>query len=121
MKVVADSSGTATVMIPVQTERPYGRDYLLRRARVYYNASEASITWAGIRGINLADGAQPLIGTNSSTQSSTTYDYFDIEATANYTITHNMAPASIALAINMNTSLGYVNLYGVRLTLDSTY
>lgn len=121
MRVIADNAGSATVYIPIQIERPYGRDYLLRNARVYYKTTEASITWAGIRGINLADGTTPLIGGGSITESSTTFDYFDINATDYYTVTSTMAPASIALAMNMSTNFGIVYLYGVRLQLDSTY
>jgi len=121
MMVVAESAGSASVRIPIQIERPYGRAYLLRSARVYYKTSESSITYAAIKGINLTNGTTPSIGGGATTQSSATFDYFDIEATQNYTVTYDMVPASISLAINMNTNLGIVYLYGVRLTLDSTY
>ncbi len=122
MRVDADDAGSLKyVYVPIQIERPYGRDYLLKRARVYYKVNEASITWAGIMGINLTDGTQPTIGSNSSTQSSTSFDYFNIEATNNYTVTSTMAPTSIWLSITMNSDFGYVELYGVRLQLDSTY
>ena len=121
MVVAADSAGTASVRIPIQIERPYGRDYLLRSARVYYRTSEARITYAAIKGINLTNGTTPSIGGGATSQSSATFDYFDIEATQNYTVTYDMVPASISLAITMDTSLAFVYLYGVRLTLDSTY
>jgi hypothetical protein len=121
MMVVADASGSASVRIPIQIERPYGRDYLLRSARIYYKTTEASITWAGIRGINLTNGTTPLIGGGATTQSSATFDYFDITATQDYTVTYDMVPAGITLGINMETNFGIVYLYGVRLTLDSTY
>jgi hypothetical protein len=121
MLVVADSAGIATVYIPLQIERPYGRDYLLRSARVYYRASEASITGARIMGVNLADGSTPTIGTNLSSHSSGSFSAFDIQASQSYTVTYDMAPSSIALTIQMDSSFGLVYLYGVRLTLDSTY
>ncbi|HUX76724.1 MAG TPA: hypothetical protein VMY40_08815 [Anaerolineae bacterium] len=121
MRVDADSAGTASVYVPIQIEQPYGRDYLLRSARIYYKANEASITWAGIMGINLTNGTQPTIGSDSSTHSSATFGYFDIQATNNYTVTTTMAPTSIWLSISMDGSFGYVELYGVRLRLDSTY
>jgi len=121
MMVVADNAGTAGVRIPIQIERPYGRDYLLRSARVYYKTFEASITYAAIKGINLTNGTTPSIGGGATTQSSATFDYFDIEATQNYTVTSTMVPASIVLSMNMSTNFGIVYLYGVRLTLDSTY
>jgi hypothetical protein len=121
MLVVADSAGSATVYIPLQIERPYGRDYLLRNARVYYRTSEASITGARIMGVNLADGSTPTIGSNLDAHSSTSFSTFDIQATQSYTVTYNMAPSSIALTIQMDSSFGLVYLYGVRLTLDSTY
>lgn len=121
MRVDADSAGTAYVYVPIQIERPYGRDYLLKSARIYYKANEASITWAGIMGINLTNGTQPTIGSNSSTHSSASFSYFDIQATDNYTVTTTMAPTSIWLSISMDGSFGYVDLYGVRLRLDSTY
>jgi hypothetical protein len=121
MRVDADSAGTAYVYVPIQIERPYGRDYLLRSARIYYKANEASITWAGIMGINLTNGTQPTIGSDSSTHSSTSFGYFDIQATNNYTVTTTMVPTSIWLSITMSGSYGYVELYGVRLQLDSTY
>jgi len=121
MMVVADSAGSASVRIPIQIERPYGRDYLLRSARVYYKTSEASITYAAIKGINLADGTVPVIGGGATTESSATFDYFDIEATQNYSVTSTMVPASIVLSMNMSTNFGIVYLYGVRLQLDSTY
>jgi hypothetical protein len=121
MRVDADSAGTAYVYVPIQIERPYGRDYLLRSARIYYKANEASITWAGIMGINLTNGTQPTIGSDSSTHSSATFGYFDIQAANNYTVTTTMAPTSIWLSISMDGSFGYVDLYGVRLRLDSTY
>lgn len=121
MRVDADASGTASVMVPIQIERPYGRDWLIKSARVYYKVNEASITWAGIMGINLTDGTQPTIGSNSVDHTSTTFDYFDITATNNYTVTYDMAPASIWISIDMDNNFGYVELYGIRLTLDSTY
>jgi hypothetical protein len=121
MMVVADSAGTAGVRIPIQIERPYGRDYLLRSARVYYKTTEASITYAAIKGIDLTDGTVPLIGGGATTQSSAAFDYFDIDATQNYSVTSTMVPASIVLSFNMSTNFGIVYLYGVRLTLDSTY
>jgi hypothetical protein len=121
MIVAADNAGNATVRIPIQIERPYGRDYLLRRARVYFRTSEASITYAAIKGINLTNGTVPTIGGGATSESSATFDYFDIEATDYYTVTSTMVPASISFGITMNTSLAYVHLYGVRLQLDSTY
>jgi len=121
MMVIADSTGTATVRIPIQIERPYGRDYLLRSARVYYKTTEASITYAAIKGINLTNGTVPSIGGGASAYSSATFSYFDIDATQNYSVTSTMVPASISLGITMNANFGIVYLYGVRLTLDSTY
>jgi hypothetical protein len=121
MRVDADAAGFATVYIPIQIERPYGRGYVLRRARVYYKVNEASITWAGIMGIDLTDGAMPTIGSNTNTQSSTSFASFNIQPTDPYTVTTTMVPTSIALSISMDNDFGYVELYGVRLQLDSTY
>jgi hypothetical protein len=121
MQVVAESTGYAQVDIPLQIERPYGRDYVLESARVYYRVFEADIYWAGIQGINFADGTQPTIGSNSNSHSSTSFSYFDIQATNNPTVTTTMAPTSISLAIDWDTAFGRVDLYGVRLRLGSVY
>jgi hypothetical protein len=121
MRVDADSAGTAYVYVPIQIERPYGRDYLLRSARIYYKANEASITWAGIMGMNFTNGGLTTIGSDSSTHSSTTASYFNIAATNYYTITSTMAPTGVAFTLSMDNNFGYVDLYGVRLQLDSTY
>jgi hypothetical protein len=121
MRVDADSAGTAYVYVPIQIERPYGRDYLLRSARIYYKANEASIAWAGIMGMNFTNGGLTTIGSDSSTHSSTTASYFDIGATDYYTVTSTMAPTSVTFRFSMDSNFGYVDLYGIRLQLDSTY
>jgi hypothetical protein len=121
MRVDADSAGTAYVYVPIQIERPYGRDYVVKEARVYYKVNEASITWAGIMGMNFTNGGLTTIGSDSSTHSSTTASYFDIDATNYYTITTTMAPTGVTFAFSMDNNFGYVDLYGVRLQLDSTY
>jgi hypothetical protein len=121
MRVDADSSGTGTVYIPIQIERPYGRDYLVKEARVYYKVNEARITWAGIMGMNFTNGGQTTIGSDSSIHGSTTVSYFDIDATNYYTVTTTMAPTGVSFNFSMDSNFGYVDLYGVRLRLDSTY
>jgi hypothetical protein len=121
MRVAADTSGTGTVYVPIQIERPYGRDYVLEQARVYYRVNEASITWSGIMGVNFTNGTQPTIGSNSTDYSSTTASYFDINPTNNYTVTTTMAPTSLAFTFSMDTGFGYVDLYGVRLRMGSAY
>lgn len=121
MRVDADSAGTGYVYVPIQIERPYGRDYLLRSARIYYKVNEASITWAGIMGMNFTNGGQTTIGSDSSTHSSTTAGYFNIDATSYYTVTTTMAPTGVTFRFTMDSNFGYVELYGIRLQLDSTY
>jgi hypothetical protein len=121
MRVDADSSGTGTVYVPIQIERPYGRDYLVKEARVYYKVNEAEITGAWIMGMNFTDGGLTTIGSDSSTHSSTSFSHFDIDATNYYTVTTTMAPTGLTLNFSMDNNFGYVNLYGVRLQLDSTY
>jgi hypothetical protein len=121
MRVDADSAGTAYAYVPIQIERPYGRDYLLRSARIYYKANEASIAWAGIMGMNFTNGGLTTIGSDSSTHSSTTASYFDIGATDYYTVTSTMAPTSVTFRFSMDSNFGYVDLFGIRLQLDSTY
>jgi hypothetical protein len=121
MRVDADSSGTGTVYVPIQIERPYGRDYLVKEARVYYKVNEAEITGAWIMGMNFTDGGLTTIGSDSSTHSSTSFSHFDIDATNYYTVTTTMAPTGLTLNFSMDNDFGYVNLYGVRLQLDSTY
>jgi hypothetical protein len=121
MRVDADSAGTAYAYVPIQIERPYGRDYLLRSARIYYKVNEASIAWAGIMGMNFTNGGLTTIGSDDSTHSSTTASYFDIGATNYYTVTSTMAPTSVTFRFSMDSNFGYVDLYGIRLQLDSTY
>jgi hypothetical protein len=121
MRVDADASGTGTVYIPIQVERPYGRDYVLRWVRVYYEVNEATITWSGIMGMNFTNGGMTTIGSNSTDYSSTTPTYYSIQATNYQTVTMNMAPTGLALSFSMDSNFGYIELYGVRLQLDSTY
>jgi hypothetical protein len=123
MMVVADAGGSGRqVYIPLQIERPYGREYVLKSARVYYKVSSgASITWAGIMGMNFTNGGLLTVGSDSSSHASTTASYFDITATNNYTVTSTIAPTGITIAVNTPAALDIVHLYGVRLRLDSTY
>jgi hypothetical protein len=121
MRVDADSSGTGTVYVPIQIERPYGRDYVVKEARVYYRVNEASITWAGIMGMNFTNGGQTTIGSDSSDHTSPTASYFDIDATNYCTVTTTMAPTGVSFNFSMDNDFGYVDLYGVRLRLDSDY
>ena len=72
-------------------------------------------------GIDLTDGAMPTIGSNTNTQSSTSFASFYIQPTDPYTVTTTMVPTSIGLSISMDNNFGYVELYGVRLQLDSDY
>jgi hypothetical protein len=121
MRVDGDATGTGSVYVPIQIERPYGRDYVLRGARVYYRVNEASITWSGIMGVNFTNGGQTTIGSDSTDYSSPTASFFDIDATSYQTVTMNMAPTGLAFTFSMDNDFGYVDLYGVRLQLDSTY
>jgi len=110
------------VHIPIQIEQPYGRDYVLKEARVYYQVdTNARIDVGRILGRDFSTGTSQQIGLNTTDQTSTTFDYFDIDATGYYTVTNTMAPTNVEVEIYMNNTNGTVYLYGVRLRLDSTY
>jgi hypothetical protein len=110
------------VHIPIQIEQSYGRDYVLREARVYYQVdTNARIDVGYILGRDFSTGTIHQIGLNTTDQTSTAFDYFDIDATGYYTVTNTMAPTNVEVEIYMNNTDGTVYLYGVRLRLDSTY
>jgi hypothetical protein len=121
MRVVGSAGAAATVIIPIQIERPYGREYLLKNARVYYLVNEASIESAEIMGVDFSNGGQTTIGSDSSSHDSTSFTFFDIDATSDYTVTHNMAPTGVVISVDLSNPAAYVDLYGVRLRLDSSY
>jgi hypothetical protein len=113
---------TVDVHIPIQIERPYGRNYLLREARVYYKVNaNARIDDGYIRGRDFSTGTAFTIATNDTDQTSNVFDFFTIQPTDPYTVTTTMAPTNIEIEIYMTTDAGTVNLYGVRLRLDSDY
>jgi hypothetical protein len=122
VEIDADGNGTVWASVPLPMERPYGRDYLLRGARVFYRVDGgANVYNAVITGINFTNGAQLTIGSNGDDHTGTTFGYFDITATQNYTVSFDMAPTAVNLVIDMDAVGDTVYLYGVRLTLDSTY
>ncbi|MBN1993529.1 MAG: hypothetical protein JW953_12585 [Anaerolineae bacterium] len=114
--------GSGSVYIPLQVEVPYGREYVLDQVRVYYKVGGgASITWAGIMGMNFDNGGMLTIGSNSNTYSSATATSFAITPTNPYTITTTTAPTGITLSVNTPAGGDMIHLYGVRLQLDSSY
>jgi hypothetical protein len=116
------SSGIVNVHIPIQMEQPYGRDYLLRGARIYYKVdSNAFITSAHIRGRDFDTGTALTIGSDTDDEASTTFDWFFLTPSDYYTITERMAPTNLDIEIDLNGLADTVYLYGVRLELDSDY
>jgi hypothetical protein len=126
MRVEADSGVSAStsvhVHIPIQVERPYGRDYLLRWVRVYYMVdSSAKLEAAFIRGRDFGTGSTRLIGANGTDGTSTSFTYYDIEATDYYSITDSLAPTNLDILIDTPNANSTFYLYGVRLELTSHY
>ena len=115
-------SNDVDILIPIQIERPYGRDYLVRGARVYYRVDSAAyIDYTYIEGRSFTTAYTRDIGSNTANQISEAFDFFDVKATSYYTVTMNAAPTNMNIRVHMNSSSGTVWLYGVRLQLDSTY
>jgi hypothetical protein len=124
MVIEADAAGSndVDILIPIQIERPYGRDYLVRWARVYYRVDSAAyIDYTYIEGRSFTTAYPRNIGSNTTNQISEAFDFFDVKATSYYTVTMNAAPTNMNIRVHMNSSAGTVWLYGVRLQLGSTY
>jgi hypothetical protein len=125
LRILSDldlSANTVGILIPIQVELPYGREYLLRNVRVYYKVvGEAYLTGAYIYGRDFSSGAGLDIGQNDTDVASTTFDTYDVEATDYYTITASQAPTSLELYMRFPTTTSVVYLYGVRLQLESDY
>jgi hypothetical protein len=128
LSVDAESTVISTtlvwVYIPIQVEVLYGRNYLLKNARVYYYADfDARINSARIKGCDFSGGIGVLhdIGINTTNGTSTTFAAYDIEATDYYTITASQAPTNLFISVGLPAHNSRLYLYGVRLQLESDY
>jgi hypothetical protein len=110
------------ILIPIQVELPYGREYLLKNARLYYEVvGDAYITSVDIHGRDFSDGSYREIGDNETNGTSTTFATYDVQATDYYTITASQAPTSLEVYMYLPNTSSSVWLYGVRLQLESDY
>jgi hypothetical protein len=122
VQIAADAAADVDVEIPIQIEVPYGRQYLLRSARVYYKVdSDCYIADGWILGRDFGSNASWAIGHNSTDGTSTSFTYYTINATDYYTVTATQAPTNLQIRLHMNNDSGDAWLYGVRLQLDSSY
>lgn len=110
------------VNIPIQVEVPYGRNYLLKQARVYYMVYDnAEILEGYIRGCDFSSGTCYNIGSSYANGASTVFATYDIDATQYYTITASQAPTHLRFHVVLHSASSILYLYGVRLQLDSSY
>lgn len=121
----ADATGSTQVdvYIPIQVEVPYGREYRLIGARVYYMVDDsASIDDVRLRGRNFATGDSVPMGYNTTGGTSTTFAYEEVAAsTTYYTVTTTMALTNVLVGVNLPNTASTLYIYGVRLQLDSSY
>ena len=116
------TSGTSIeVYIPLQVERPYGRDYDLKWARLYYKVDDdAKIDQVRIQGRNYSSGLGNLIGENDTDGTSTSFATYDVQATGStITITASQAPTNLRIVVDLPNPDSTLYLYGVRLQLQS--
>jgi hypothetical protein len=111
------------VYIPIQVEVPYGREYLITKARVYYMVDDsASIEDVRLQGRDFATGDSVPMGYNSTGGTSTTFAYEEVTAYSTYyTVTTTMAPTNVRVRVNLPNTASTLYIYGVRLQLDSSY
>ncbi|MBN2394035.1 MAG: hypothetical protein JXR84_25095 [Anaerolineae bacterium] len=122
VQIAADAAADVDVEIPIQIEVPYGRQYLLRSARIYYKVnSDCYITNSWILGRDFSSGADQTLVASTTDRTSTSFDYYTLDTTDYYTITNTQAPTNLQIRIHMNNTDGDAYLYGVRLELDSSY
>jgi hypothetical protein len=119
-------AGTLTqvdVYIPIQVEVPYGREYLIEKARVYYMVDDsASIDDVRLRGRDFATGDSVSMGYNTTGGASTTFAYVEVAAsTTYYTVTTSMALTNVLVGVNLPNPASTLHIYGVRLQLRSYY
>jgi hypothetical protein len=125
--IVADGDlRNVLVSIPIQVERPYGRDYLVGGATVYYQwttsaGANTRINSTRLKGRDFSTGAEYTYGSDLTDYDSATYDDYWLAADADQYITAFQALTDLELTLRFDAAGDTVALYGVRLQLDSTY
>lgn len=120
--LVADAGNNSIDLeIPILWERPYGREYKLVSATVYYisEGNDGFIAKTWLLGRNLLTGAAVSIVSNSTDQKSTTYSSFDLTPADPIVITEEKTPTNIQIEADLDAAGNFVRIYAVRLRLRS--
>jgi hypothetical protein len=115
----ASGSTVGDVYIPLQLEIPYGRSYRLNTVRIYYKTDGvASLSYAEIMGRNFSGGNELVYGQNGTGGTSIFITFYEVDAGGS-SIGTSSAPVSVFVRCGLPSPGSTVNLYGVRLQLES--
>lgn len=126
VRMNSDASGASVdVMLPVQLERPYGRNYRLTEVKLYYRVGAPSyIAGVDVEGQDFNVNSYPDAAVSTATGSSTAYAVYTIPVDPPFEISDYKSVTDLHLNINTGTPNGqdgYVDIFGARLRLVSAY
>jgi|GEM_PF-1583590 len=122
-KIQALAVGTVYAELPVQIERPYGRTFQLKSATIYYttDAPNSQIIHTWLLGRNLSTGATKVFVDDTADRAATVYSSFTISPVSPEELSTTNMLTNLQFLINMANVNGTVTIFGVHLTLDSSY
>jgi hypothetical protein len=124
IEVVANLAGqTVDVVLPVQFDRPYGRDHKVLAYTVYYQVSNAAtfITATYMRGRDFGTGTATTIEADGTNLSSLAYASHTVDVDPDYAATLTKVPTNLQFRITTGLAGQKVYLFGVRVRLQSDY
>lgn len=112
-------------VLPLQLEQPYGRSFHLTQVTLYYKVgAPAYIDQVFVEGRNYNTDLYPDAEVADANGTSTVYTSYEIPVDPPFAINTVQTVTDIKLLINTGTpngADGFVDVYGVRLTLVSNY
>lgn len=112
-------------ILPVQLDRPYGRNYRLLNIALYYKVvAPSSITDVVVQGRNFNNGDFLEVEVSNADGASTTYAVYSIPIDPPFVINSQQTVTNLLVKGTTGTpngQNGFIDIYGMRLTLDSNY
>lgn len=112
-------------VLPLQLERPYGRSYRLTHITLYYKVGAPSrITSVEVQGRNFNTGAPLDIAESITDGTATIYAAYNITVDPPFVINAEQSATNLLITATSGTpngENGFIDIYGARLTLESSY
>ncbi|MBK8050176.1 MAG: hypothetical protein IPK16_25575 [Anaerolineales bacterium] len=123
VSITANVAGTVDVIVPVQLERPYGRNYQVEEMVIYYrtNSPHSMISDTWLLGRDFSTGTALSVLYDGANQTATAYSSYTVTPASPFLLSTTQMATNVQLRFDMDDVSGSVTIYGIRLRLGSRY